>query len=154
MGSHRLAAALLTVTLTACTAPAARLNTESGAPEVQLAGYPKKVLMEKFVNYMLTRNAANGWTFKSSTDFDLVFEKRGGASVGEVLAYGSGYDRQPAARAKVTFVQDGRLVKIFGRAEMVTNPGSGSERIADVTNDRGQQLQGWLQDFVRNAANL
>lgn len=116
--------------LSACmgTAPA-RLDTQSGRPEVDIPGVSKK----QAVDAIITREMEKGWDLKTQTDSMLVFGKRIN-NLGAALLFGSQYDRTPEGRLRFTLVETESGVKIYVKIEMITNPGSAYERVTEGTS--------------------
>lgn len=128
--------------LVACAAPPQPLATASGNPEVLLRGVDRQVVMDALVAEL----AASGATIRSNTTNQLVVGKRLENNFAAQFFFGSRYDSVPEARITYTVapLPTGH-VRVFGRAAVVTNPGSGFERVNDVTAGEGKQIQAMLE---------
>jgi hypothetical protein len=133
-------AAMLLALLMGCAAPRQPLNTASGHPEILIANVSKKQVIDRIVASKLEK----GVKIKSITDYAVIVAGKVD-SFWARFAYGSRYDPTPEARITYTVVETGTGVKVFSRAEMVTNPGSGFERVSDATAQVASELQAELE---------
>lgn len=134
----------LTLLLVGCAAPPPPLSTSSGRPEVFLAATTKKQVMDRIVSAGLGR----GLQIKSSNDYGVVLAKKA-EGVAAAFLYGSRYDSTPELRVHFNLVDMNGGVQVYARGEIVTNPGSGFERVNDLTQSSGQDLQSMLMDLQR-----
>jgi hypothetical protein len=88
-----------------------------------------------------------GSQIRNVSDYGVTLAKRAEGNIGMAILYGSRYDSVPEGRIHLNMVDVPGGVLVYGRAEIVTNPGSGFERINDVTSSAGQQIQTSLQDI-------
>jgi hypothetical protein len=137
-----IAIALLSFVLAACAAPAP-LATPTGRPEVTIAGVSKKQVADAIVAGALEK----GSTVKAVTDYEVTLAKRDENAVGTNLLFGSRYDAVPETRLHLGMVEVAGGVRVFGRAEVVTNPGSAFERVLDVTDTTGRSIQTSLESL-------
>lgn len=136
----RALSGLAFVALLGCAAPAALLNTPSGNPEVFIPNTESKAVLDYITNAKL----GLGLSLKRRNEYELVVGKLTNDTMSS-LAFGSPYDGTPEGRLKYTAVSVDGGVKLFGRAEMVTNPDSRFEKITDVTRGQGARLQKELE---------
>lgn len=107
------------------------ISTQSGMPEITICGIGKPELMEKFAA-SFSMGSAN---IRSISNYQIVI----GQPVKDPLVrslYSSRYDSNPEYRAIFTFADVGGCTYIGARIQIVTNPGSGFERINDVSRGR------------------
>ena len=127
--------------LVGCAAPARQpLSTPSGRPEVTIQGASKKQVADAIVAGALE----HGTQVKSVSDYGVVLARRADGNLAAALLYGSRYDSTPELRLHLNMVDVTSGVRVFGRAEMVTNPGSAFERINDVTAGSMHDVQALL----------
>ncbi|WP_295407120.1 hypothetical protein [uncultured Thiocystis sp.] len=100
------------------------------------------------VDQLVSRSMSSGMSVISATEYLVVAETRD-ASFGAMFIYGSKYDRTPAFRIKYNIASIGNnQVRVNGRAEMITNPGSAFERSTDVTAQASQQINANLSSIA------
>lgn len=117
------------------------LQTPSQRPEVTISGSTKKEIFDILVNEML----ASGAQIKQMNDYSVVFAKRD-TSLGGSILYGSRYDSTPEMRITYNLVEINGATRVFCNAAMVTNPGSGFERVNDVTGGKlAYEIQAMLE---------
>lgn len=133
---------LFVLGLAGCAAPPPTLNTPSGNPEVIIVGTTKKQVLDRIVD----GTASKGMQIKSVNDYGVTVTKRMN-DFASSFVYGSRYDSVPEARLIFTVIEANNATRVLGRAEMVTNPGSGNERINDVTAANAQALQAELEQL-------
>jgi hypothetical protein len=122
-------------------ATAPPLQTPSQRPEVTISGATKKEILDVLVAEML----ANGAQIKQMNDYSVVFGKRD-SSLSGALLFGSKYDSTPEMRITYNMVETGKAIRVFCNAAMVTNPGSGFERVNDVTGGKlAHEIQAMLE---------
>ena len=143
MTKHFAACLFVAGVVAGCAAPAPRLQTASGNPEIIIANVSKKQVIEKIVAAKLEK----GMQVKSVTDYGVIVAKKVDNSFMASFLYGSRYDSTPEARIHYNVVESGSGVKVFSRTEMVTNPGGGFERTSDVTSSIGTQMQAELEEL-------
>lgn len=131
---------LALVLVVAGCAPIQPLPTPSGRPEITIPGVARKQVVDVLVADLLS----HGLQVRKVDEYSAVFAKRDD-SFGAAVVYGSRYNATPEARITFNFVEVGGAVRVFCSAAMVTNPGSGHERINDVTVAQGQVIQDMLQ---------
>jgi hypothetical protein len=133
----RLTAALSLALFAGCAAPPPPLATTSGRPEVTIAGASKKQVIDAIVAGALEK----GSQVRSVNDYGVVLARRDDSNLGAAILFGSRYDAVPESRMHLNVVEVPGGIRVFGRAEMVTNPGSAFERVTDITRGAGQQIQ-------------
>jgi hypothetical protein len=132
---------LTVILLLAGCATAPPLQTPSQRPEVTISGATKKEILDVLVTEML----ASGAQIKQMNDYSVVFGKQD-SSLGGALLYGSKYDSTPEMRITYNMVETGNAIRVFCNAAMVTNPGSGFERVNDVTGGKlAHEIQAMLE---------
>ena len=135
--------ALLVILLSACAAPAPRLQTTSGNPEIVIPDVSKKQVINQIVSSKLEK----GMQIKNVSDYGVTVSKRIDNSLMASLLYGSSYDSNPELRITYNVVEQGAAVKVFSRAEIITNPGSSFEKSSDVTRNFASQMQSELEQL-------
>ena len=143
-----IAVVALTLLLVGCATPPPPLSTSSGRPEVFLAETTKKQVMDRIVSAGLGR----GLQIKTSNEYGVVLAKKA-EGVAAAFLYGSRYDSTPELRVHFNMVDMNGGVQVYARGEIVTNPGSGFERVNDLTQSSGQDLQSMLMDLQRAVGN-
>lgn len=133
----------LAIFCSACAAPPQRLSTTSGNPEIFLSAVTRKQVADVIVAAKLSA----GMTVRSTTEYSVVVGKRLVDNYSASVAYGSRYDSVPEMRTTYNFVEQGGGVAVFGRVEMITNPGSAYERVHNVTASQGATMQRELEDL-------
>ncbi|MGE0388449.1 MAG: hypothetical protein AB7Q97_27305 [Gammaproteobacteria bacterium] len=108
-----------------------------------IAGVTKKQAIDEIVAGKLSR----GMTIREVNDYGVTVAAPINNSILASIIYGSSYDRTPEARIHYNVVDHEDGVRIYSRAEMVTNPGSGFERSTDVTASIARELQQELWDL-------
>lgn len=136
--------ALVLLLMGCATSPPPALGTTSGRPEVFLADTTKKQVMDRIVSAGLAR----GLQLKSSSEYGVAMAKKI-EGVAAAFVYGSRYDSTPELRVHFNMVEMNGGVQVYARGEIVTNPGSGFERVNDLTQSSGQDLQSMLMDLQR-----
>lgn len=129
----------LSVLLAACAA-VMPLPTASGRPEVTIANVPKRLVADRITAELI----GQGHALRQQNDYALVFDKRI-EGFGAAVAYGSRYDATPAGRLTFNLVDVPGGVKVYGRFDVVTNPGSGFERLTDATAANAADIQMMLE---------
>jgi membrane-associated protease RseP (regulator of RpoE activity) len=122
-----LAVLFLPLFTSCATAPARRIDTPSGVPEIQIRADKKHV-----IDFIASQLSSGGATIKSVNDYSLVAEIPA-KSMGAALLFGSRFNGTPNERATFNFSQTADLTHIRVRYEMVTNPGSGFENATDLS---------------------
>jgi len=123
------------------------ISTQSGMPEITICGIGKSELMEKFAASF----SMGGANIRSTSNYQIVI----GQPVTDPLVralYRSGYDSNPESRAIFTFADVGGCTYIGVRIQIVTNPGSGFERITDVS--KGKDAYDLQQELERVKAAI
>lgn len=118
-------------------------------PEIQVKPSIEihKTTKEKVIDKIVYRSSEKGATIKNITDYGLTVEQKVNNSAMASFLYGSKYDSTPVLRLSYSIVNINKGVKLFVRAEMVTNPGSAYERTNDVTNSISKALNKLLNDI-------
>jgi hypothetical protein len=130
----------MVVALVGCAAPKQHLNTASGNPEVIIEGVNRKQVADRIVD----RLTGKGLTIHQVTEYKIVAGQKA-EDFGAKFFFGSRYDGIPEYRITYTLVdQPPAAVKVYGRAGIVTNPGSAFERVRDMTDGQKQNLQDML----------
>lgn len=140
MRTQTILTCVLTALLVACAAPAP-LSTASGNPEVTIEGATRK----QVVDHLVDRYTSGGLTLRSVTEYKVIVSKPADKDFLTMFLFGSRYDGVPEHRIHHTLIDRSGAVKVFARAEIVTNPGSAFERVTDVTNASRQELQTLLE---------
>ncbi|NCA87190.1 hypothetical protein [Thiocapsa roseopersicina] len=101
------------------------------------------------VDQLVSLNMSNGLTVTNATDY-MVIAQGLDRSMGAMMLYGSKYDRVPALRLTYNIgnLGDGR-VRVIGKANMITNPGSAHEQSSDFTSEMSGHINGQLMT-IRN----
>jgi len=142
-----LCAAVLVASLMAGCGPLGTQVDNSATPEVFISNVTKKQVLDRIVSAKLSK----GMQIKSSDDYGVVVAKKDESLAGALL-YGSQYDGTPEMRVRYSVIEQDSGVKVFSRAEMVTNPGSGYERTNDATAQYFDQMQSELEDLQQKMA--
>lgn len=143
-----LLALFLVFALSGCATPPPPLGTPTGRPEVTVQGVTKKQVIDTIVS----RSVIRGNQIKSVNEYGVVLGRRVDG-VGAAMLYGSRYDSKPEARVHINVIDDAPgAVRVFARAEMITNPGSAYERVNDVTDGFGNELMTSLRDIAAQLA--
>lgn len=129
--------------LSGCAGNPEKLSTPSGNPETTFQGVNKKTVIDAIVAKKLEK----GMAIKSVTDYSVVATKRVDGNFAASFLYGSKYDGIPEARVTYNIVEAGGAVRVFSRAEMVTNPGSAFERVTDITQAAAKDAQAELNQL-------
>jgi len=125
-------------------APTRPLNTASGKPDVTIPHVTKKQVTDALVSQMLSQ----GFTIKSSSDYNIVFTKIID-NVAASMLFGSRYDSTPEHRASFMLVETNSGVRVVLTNQIITNPGSAFERTTDAnTGEAGASWQNWLLSFT------
>ncbi|MDG4475644.1 hypothetical protein [Thiovibrio frasassiensis] len=117
------------VGLTGC-ASVQPLNTPSSKPEVTIPNGQKKAVIDKITNMMLGR----GYKIKNINEYSAVFGKPL-QSTGAAILFGSQFNTTPEGRISYNIVDTTKGVRVIGTLEVVTNPGSGLERVTDLSQN-------------------
>lgn len=142
----RIAMASAAATMLAgCTSPP-KINTPSGQPEVVIRGATKKQIADRIAGNAL----ATGAQIKSVNEYAVVIGKRATNDFASQLLYGSRYDGVPEYRVHFGLVDVPNGVRVFSRAEIVTNPGSAFERVTDATPSEATKIQAGLENLANN----
>jgi hypothetical protein len=128
MRSKKLLFLVIISILGGCVSTPVKLNTPSGRPEVTISGATKKKISDIIIN----RELSKGWDLKNQTDSLLIFTRKN-TNFGARLLLGSRYDTVPENRLTYTLVENENGIRVFFKAEIVTNPGSAFEQVTDVT---------------------
>lgn len=131
---------IATLLLTGCAAPKPPLNTPSGNPEILIPNVTRKQAADALVGWL----SSVGMTIRLINEYQLVVGQRADNDTMAKLLYGSKYDTVPEYRLSFTFVEEQRGVKVYSRAAIVTNPGSGFERVNDATDNTKHTQQAIL----------
>ena len=123
------------------------LQTPSQRPEVTISGATKKEILDLVVDNML----ADGYQIKRMNDYSAVFGKLDRSFSGALLS-GSKYDSTPEVRVTWNMVETGNAIRVFCNVAVVTNPGSGFERVTDVTGGKfAHEIQAMLERLKETA---
>lgn len=139
----RSAVLLASALLVSCATTPPPLQTPSGRPEIVIRDASRKAVIDRIVAVKLEK----GLQVKSVTDYGIVVTKKIDHSFMASLLYGSQYDSTPEARITYNVVEVPEGIRVFSRTEMITNPGSGFERVSDVTEQVSQQMMDELQQL-------
>lgn len=139
-----LFAVLLSAFLVACAAPPQPLATLSGRPEKVFTGLTKKQVTDAIVASALSR----GSQVKSVSEYSVVLARRADNSMAAQILFGSSYDSVPEARVTLNLVDVPGGVQVYGRGEMITNPGSAYERVTPLPGGDAD-IQKSLDDIAR-----
>lgn len=123
---NRIAWSILATLLLGC-ASAQQISLPSGRPEIDIRS-DKKVVIDAIAN-MYSRA---GYAIKTVNDFSLVVDKPD-TSVGSSILFGSRFAPTQNMRVSLNFSGMGDSTHILGRVEVVTNPGSGFEKVTDLS---------------------
>jgi len=143
-----LLSAAMALALGGCAGPRTGTVPYAGPPEAVVLGATKKQVIDLLVRKKLEKRmqvrdvTEYGFTTVAKIEGDFLAS----------LAYGSRYDSTPAARVQYNLVDVPGGVKIFVRAEIVTNPGSGFERTTDVTTSAGAEIRRELEEVQAHFA--
>lgn len=135
--------ALVSAFLVACAAPPQPLATPTGRPEKTFTGLTKKQVTDAIVASALSR----GSQVKSVSEYSVVLARRAENTAAQIL-FGSRYDSVPEARVTLNLVDVPGGVQVYGRGEMVTNPGSGYEKVTPLPGGDAE-IQKSLDDLAR-----
>jgi hypothetical protein len=139
---NRIAIVAFFTILVSCAIPQQqKLATPSGNPEIIISNVTRKAVIDRLIEAKLQM----GMQLKSVSDYSVVFgQKADTSNFMASLAYGSRYDPTPEARITYNVVEIANGVRVFSRLEVVTNPGSGFERVSDRTQSYAQKMQNEL----------
>lgn len=148
---RRILVSLIAVILLSGCANLAPLNTGSGRPEITLCGPGKTEIMEKFV----AAATQDGFNIRNTSNFQIVMCKPVKNLFLAAMA-GSRYDPTPEHRVTWTFADMGNNCTHIGAVlQIVTNPGSGFERITDISTGKdAHDLQRQLDALKLHAEGL
>lgn len=120
------------------------ISTKSGMPEVTICKLDKTEIMEKFAAAL----SMDGWNIRSANNYQIVAGKPASNLLISAL-FGSRYDSTPESRMIFTFADvSGNCTYIGARLQIVTNPGSGFERITDYSRGKdAHELQQQLENL-------
>lgn len=126
------------------------VHTSSGRPEITICRVSKTELMEKTV----AAATMDGYNIRSTSSFQVVM----GKPVSNILVaafMGSRYDSTPEYRLIWTFADIGNSCTHLGIViQIVTNPGSGFEKITDISNGKdAHQMQEQLEGLKAQIEN-
>ena len=132
---------LVSIMLIGC-ATVQPIGTGSGMPEITICGIGKTKIMEAFAASV----SMSGTNIRNTNNYQIVISKPVTSPLTAAL-YGSRYDSTPEYRAIFTFAEVGNNCTYIGaRIQIVTNPGSGFERITDISKGKdAYELQEELQ---------
>lgn len=116
---------LLVVTLSGC------VTKPVEVPSVTIPGASPETVRAALIE----RGVAKGWKIDKESQSEVVFGKPA-TSFAMMLAYGSNYDREPRVRRHFTLTASDGGTRLFLVSEIVTNPGSGFERITEDNNSK------------------
>lgn len=140
---RRITVLMLAVVILGGCATVQPILTNSGMPEVTICGISKNEVMEKFAAGLSMKGA----NIRNTSNYQIVV----GRPVDNPLIaalYGSRYDSTPEARVIFTFADVNNCTYIGARLQIVTNPGSGFERITDISRGKdAYQLQQDLEEL-------
>ena len=134
-----------TFVLSGCATSNNRLTTPSGLPDVTILGATKKQVADKIVEGALT----SGSQVKSVNEYAVVIGKRATNDLGAQIFFGSRYDGVPEYRMHFGLLDVAGGVRVIGRAEIITNPGSAFERVSDVTATNATEIQKLLEKLAQ-----
>jgi hypothetical protein len=144
-----LAYLIVTSTIIACASPAPQLQTASGNPEILIPDTDKKQVIDAIIEGKLQK----GCQIQSVNDYSIVATKLIDNNLMATILYGSQANVYPMVRQSYNLIQSGNDVKVYSRAEMVTNPGTGYERVSDITQQIANELQNELVRLQLKFAN-
>ncbi len=125
--------------LIGCVQPGTTVSDSSGGiatTDLVYVGVSKAEIIDALVN----RSMSTGLSVIETNDHLVVAEGLD-KSFGARFLYGSKYDRVPALRVRYNVANVGAgNVRVQGRAEMITNPGSAFERADDVTGEMANYI--------------
>lgn len=134
--------------LTACHTPHAGQAGYVGPPEAVVLGATKKQVIDLLVRSKLEKRMQ----VRDVSEYGFTAIGRLEGNFAASLLFGSRYDTVPAARLQYSVVEVPGGVKVFVRAEIVTNPGSGFERSTDMTSAAGPDIRRELEELQANFA--
>ena len=135
-----ISALLIAFSLAGCGTPRPPLGTPSGNPEVLIPGVTRKQVADRIVDQM----TGKGLTIRSVSEYKIVAGKKADQDFAARLLFGSRYDSVPEYRMNFTLIDQSGTVKVYGRVEIVTNPGSAFERVNDMTDQSKNDIQDML----------
>lgn len=149
-----LATVALSLLLTACAAPPARIaETESGWPEITIATQDRSGLRAN----LIARNLATGWTLESESESMLLFTKIDTSTGGAVMQalIGNAYSTPPKYEARYVMVPTAGGLKLVVNVAVSTQmPGGQVNRQpldgAPTFNSFQAQLQRLKAEFERS----
>jgi hypothetical protein len=142
-GAAAILAAVSSALLIGCAAPAPALQTASGRPEVAIQAAQKK----QVIDHLVSNLATHGFQIRSATEYSVTATKSIDSAVMRAL-YSSRMNGNPEWRHIYTVVDVPGGVRLLGRVEAVTNPGTAFESADDFTPQLGQQMQQDLNKFA------
>lgn len=119
-----------------------RARENAPPPQINITGFSKKQIIDEIVSSML----AKGTRIVNVNDYGVTGAKKSDSIVDAVL-FGSRYDSTPEARIHLNLVETKDGVRVFARAEIITNPGSAFERVRDMTYNARNELGNLLGDL-------
>ena len=84
-----------------------------------------------------------GFSISRDTQFQLAFDKPAD-NILVMALLGSRYDIVPNERVTFTFAPNGAKTMVFADIAIITNPGSGFERVTPISGQEAQNVQGIL----------
>lgn len=117
------------------------LGTASGRPEITT-----NVSMDRLKPELMAAMMNRGYSMHRDSGVSLSMEK---PLTGMAAAFfGSRYDPNPAARITFTFIQSTDQLRLIADMAMVTNPGSGYERLTPANRSQDARIiQSFLEDL-------
>jgi len=114
-----------------CIIPPQPLPTRDWRPEVTISRATKKQIFDLLIAEMV----ASGAQVKRGNEYSAVFVRRGDSLTGAQLS-GSRYDSEAEMRISFYAAETFDGVRLVCNLAMVTNPGSPSEQVTDVTDGK------------------
>lgn len=115
-------------------------NTPSGKVELLVQSTDLGCIKSKIIS----KSSEYGYSLTRESDHQVVLSKPIDNTVVAVL-FGSNYDPFPHARVTFTFVESGNATRLILDEAIVTNPGSGFERVNSKPQSQQNQddFQSW-----------
>jgi len=120
-----------------------RLPTLSGNPEIVVPNVSRRAVIDKIVAAKLEL----GMQLRSASDFEVAFRANFDPGFVFSLLNSSPIGTKPEVRLVYSIVEVLGGVRVFSRAEVITNPGSTLERVTDVTHRLAAQMQAELAEL-------
>lgn len=123
-------------------------------PQITIEHTTKKQVLDYIAERTIEGDSMKGFRIFNTTDYGITLAKKIEGSLWASYFYGSRYDTNPEGRITYNTVQKNDNVLVVGTFVIVTNPGSGFERVSDVTNQSRNDILKTLAQLKSKVENL